>query len=527
MAGVTSRWWPLTLRFISYLHGSWLQGLSLVDGGNLQRFTILRDSAARHHDALLAEDLGDARIRKRRLGVLGAHELLDQRADGGRGRGAARFGGDVAAEEVFQFEGAARRRHELLRGDARDGALVQAEGAGDLAQDQRPHRDLTVLEEVALAVDDGLRHAQDRLEALLHVLDQPARLLQLRGDARPGTAARAGGDLRVQAVDPQARHGVGVEVGAPHVLALAHHHVGNHIARLDACERGAGTRVERLDQALRRAQRFLVGAGGALQPRVIATGEELEVLLGDLEREHVRGGIIAFARHAQLQAEAFAGRAGADAGGLEGLQMAQRDGEFFGLELGFGGEKRRDFFERLREVAVLVERVDQQLDQDAVSLAEVGERELRAQMVAQRCRFRGAEIAVTVLVVIACAAPVRRDVGRPVGLGRRRLGRRRGGAAAGDRGLRDRLPHAAAVFLVILALERGVLHQQPVDLLVELDRRELQQADRLLQLRREGEVLREAELKRGLHLGTNSRTPELQNYIRKFSPRYTRRTLSL
>ena len=43
--------------------------------------------------------------------------------------------------------------------------------------------------------------------------------------------------------------------------------------------------------------------------------------------------------------------------------------------------------------------------------------------------------------------------------------------------------------LRILALERRVLHQDALDLLVELDGGELQQANRLLQLRREGEVL--------------------------------------
>src|SRR6185295_849677 len=124
----------------------------------------------------------------------GGDELLDQRADGGRGGGAARVGGDVAAEEVLELEGAARGRHELLRGDARDGALVQAEGAGDFAQDQGAHGDFAVLEEVALAVDDRLRYAQDGVEALLHVLDQPARLLQLRRHAA-AAAARGGRDL--------------------------------------------------------------------------------------------------------------------------------------------------------------------------------------------------------------------------------------------------------------------------------------------------------------------------------------------
>ena len=68
---------------------------------------------------------------------------------------------------------------------------------GDLAQHQRAHRDFAVLEEMALAVDDRLRHAQDGVEALLHVLDQPARLLQLRARCRlPLRAAAASSAYR-------------------------------------------------------------------------------------------------------------------------------------------------------------------------------------------------------------------------------------------------------------------------------------------------------------------------------------------
>src|SRR5712692_6845447 len=135
-------------------HGSWSKGLSLVDGGNLQCFAILGNGAARDDDALLAEDLRDARVRERRLRILRGDQLLDERADRGRGGGAARLGGDVAAEEILELEGAARRRHVLLRGDARDGALVQAERLGDLAQHQWPHGDFAMLEEMALALDD-------------------------------------------------------------------------------------------------------------------------------------------------------------------------------------------------------------------------------------------------------------------------------------------------------------------------------------------------------------------------------------
>ena len=48
--------------------------------------------------------------------------------------------------------------------------------------------------------------------------------------------------------------------------------------------------------------------------------------------------------------------------------------------------------------------------------------------------------------------------------------------------------------LHILPLEQGILLQQFLDFLVELQRGQLQQPDRLLQLRRQRQVLRESEL---------------------------------
>ena len=69
---------------------------------------------------------------------------------------------------------------------------MQVQRVGDFAQHERAHRDFAVLEEVALPVDDGLRYAQDRIEPLLHVLDEPARFLQLAGELlMPGIAGGA------------------------------------------------------------------------------------------------------------------------------------------------------------------------------------------------------------------------------------------------------------------------------------------------------------------------------------------------
>src|SRR5258705_3718789 len=146
---------------------------------NLQGLSVLGDGTARDHDALLTQNLRDLAVRQGSLAVFRGDELLDQRADRRGGASAPCLRGDVTSKKILELENSAGRKHELLRRHARNRGFVQAQSICDLAQHQRPHPDLAVLEEVPLPVDDGLRHAQDGLEPLLDVLDQPARLLQL------------------------------------------------------------------------------------------------------------------------------------------------------------------------------------------------------------------------------------------------------------------------------------------------------------------------------------------------------------
>src|SRR5262249_43745281 len=135
--------------------------------------------------------------------------------------------------EIFELEDPARSEHEFLGGDAGNRGFVQAQGVGDLAQHQRSHSDLSVLEEMPLPVDDRLRYAQDSLEPLLHVLDQPARLLKLMGELPAGLAAVVLQDVRVHAVDAQLGKRVWVEAGDPYSFDLFYDDVGYDVARLE------------------------------------------------------------------------------------------------------------------------------------------------------------------------------------------------------------------------------------------------------------------------------------------------------
>ena len=166
-----------------------------------------------------------------------------------------------------------------------------------------------MFEEIALPVDDRLRYPEDGVEALQYVLDQPARLLQLRGERIAAATARPRCELCIEAIDAQARHGFLVQAGPPDALHLAHHHIGYHVARLEPGEGGAGTGIQAADQRLRGAQRLVVGAGEDFQAHVVAAREKLEVLFADRHREGAQGTVVRvnFSHGANLQRQAFAG----------------------------------------------------------------------------------------------------------------------------------------------------------------------------------------------------------------------------
>ena len=260
---------------------------------------------------------------------------------------------------------------------------------------------------------------------------------------------------------------------------------------------------------------------------------------------------------AQLQHQAFGEAARAHARGLEVLQPAQRAAQpriqrFPRLRVGQleqQGQARADVLQRVVQVAVGVQRVDQCFERKAVFGREPHAADLCAQMVLQ-ARRRGPALVHLVFVAVAArsraAARGRRlaDAVEVVALGAVLPVLARGGAevAVADFGQRRALVAACAVVAlrgartlavralraragavvgeaavqrrlvgvgrVLVEVQEGVLVEHLPDLLVQLQRGELQQPDRLLQLRRQRQVLRDPDLQRGLHA-----------HIRKCSPR--------
>jgi hypothetical protein len=235
--------------------------------------------AAGAFNALLLEHLGQLAVGQGLGGAFSSHELFDERAHGRAGGVAPGFGAQARAEEILELVRANRRGHVLGRGHAADGGFVQAQLVGNVAQHQRAHGQLAVGEEALLPLDDGARDAQDGVEPLLDVLDEPARFLQALLQSRVAFAAlapfAAAQGASVDVVHAQARHHIGVErddeillpAGAVAAPGFAHDHIGDDDVALHIHKAPPGAGFQPGNQGH--------GGAGALFARSTAFGTRL------------------------------------------------------------------------------------------------------------------------------------------------------------------------------------------------------------------------------------------------------------
>ena len=427
---------------------------------------------------------------------------------------------------------------------------MQAKLVSNIAQYQRPHGNLTVYKEVFLPLDHRPGNAKNRVKALLDVLDKPARLLQalLQGlvSVRAFVAAQRAG---VNVVHAKFGHHVGVEPHAELHAALqaaahpAHQYIGDDGVALHVGKAPAWTRLQGGYQRQCGAGLRFVHAAQGRQAAHIAPGQQIQRLLAHRQRASQRVGLAMLRprlqrQGAQLQREAFRQPARTNAGGLQALQQMQGDGEtvhqFVPRFAIVTRQARGQFVEWVFEVAVLVQRFDQKMQRRAVQLRQAQRERLAVQKVAQGAVFvrqvDGVCRAVLRRLGAACrrfttpfaivGGHVNRAVARPI----------QGVLHAGEfsiifgfsacwtcagsyricskiglcvvfvhRGVGMQKAKLFTRSLVVFALKKRVLVQHLLDFLAQLQRGQLQKPNRLLQLRRKRQVLRDAQGQARVH----------------------------
>ena len=359
----------------------------------------------------------------------------------------------------------------------------------------------------SIARDLG-RDLQDRARALGEALHQPGRVRPVLGDEGLLVARlRTGRDARViGAVRQHARQCLGVQLDDPAVvLGAAHQHVGHHRGRGLGLERRTRFRIEPLQLGDHVGEVLGIDLAGRHQRTHVAPRQEIEIV------EQGRHRRIVAVQFAQLDLQALAQGACEHARRVEALHAAEH-----GLDpLAPAAERAGERVEIEGEPPGRVEGSDQTGADQPVGRVGDGQPELLGQVLAQGAALDGQVLDIaTILFEIGpptapagTRGPAR--AGRVASIGRaagvidiaeigieRRLARGSNGVTRirerrGFLGCRGRRNVRA---WAVIALEQRVALELLLDPSLDLEIGELEELDRLPQLRRHHQRLAEAEI---------------------------------
>ncbi len=239
-----------------------------------------------------------------------------------------------------------------------------------------------MFEEGTLVLDDLGGDLHQCFVATEQALDEPARFLQLVAhEGIVGTRIGALYEAGVLGIDAKSGHGVLVELHQPAIVVLAYDDVRHHVLRLARLDLRARARVEALDELDDLAQLVFLELHAAHQQAVVAATQQVQMVTHQsLGFAEPRGAVRELA---QLQEQAFAQIPCADTGRFELLYATQHDFDLVELDFKLGVEAVHDFLQRLLEIALIVDAVDQCGGDQAVGVAHGGEVELPEQMALQ------------------------------------------------------------------------------------------------------------------------------------------------
>ncbi len=248
-------------------------------------------------------------------------------------------------------------------------------------------------------------------------------------------------------------------------------------------------------QRQRRLQLLVAGVQHAPQRREFAAGHQFQVI----ERQQPRGRQAGRGRveQVELQRQAFAHAARADPGWVEALHDRQYCSHVFAAGIDLGTERGGDLLERIAEVTVVIDGIDDGAADGLFAGRELRQLELPKQVFTQRLAGGVGDVLLPLVVARApgifgrtdalVVPGVVDDLDVDGGLGRGRLAAHLGGG--------QRLEGGGFGLLVLL--EHDVAFERLADVRLQFDGRQLQQAYGLLQLRCHRQRLAQAELQGG------------------------------
>ncbi|MNI27029.1 hypothetical protein D3C73_807510 [compost metagenome] len=295
---------------------------------------------------------------------------------------------------------------------------------------------------------------------------------------------------------------MGGQRGAPDAVLPPHDHVRHHVGVLgERSDLGAGARVQRAQQGhggLDLGQRLLQLLG---QAGHAAARQLFQWTGGDLSGQGQARGVDR--QHVQLQLQAFAEAACGHTNRVEALDLVQHGQDFVFTGMDRRQQRFGDGRERLAQIAIVFQRIDQCRTDAAVAVGQVGQVKLPQQVVGQGFGFGDAFGSTAVVVVIiettaaAATAPVQLS-GRPVvATAFSVVGR--GVIVAARLVAAGVLVDTGAFVAAVGPVQQWIALHRLGDFQLQLGRGHLQQLDRLLQLGRKHQLLSQRCLQPSLH----------------------------
>jgi hypothetical protein len=233
-----------------------------------------------------------------------------------------------------------------------------------------------------------------------------------------------------------------------------------------------------------------VAPGRGWQPR-----QQVEMPLGDRQRQFQSGRV--GMQRTQLQRQALAQAARRDAGRIQGLHQPEHAVDFGGVGGDLGQQRGGDVFQRVGDVTVVIDCIDNRAGDGEIARREIRVFELRDQVILQRYLRVVGNFSRALVVVApgigagaALAPGVFDDFGFDGDFGLR-LGI---DALLFRHRMRFECFEGAGGLVFVDRLEHDIAFELFADVRLQLQCRHLQEANRLLQLRGHGELLTQLQL---------------------------------
>lgn len=346
-----------------------LEPFAEMGGEDFEFFAVFGDGAAGYFEAFFGEGGNDGLVGEGGVSIFGFNDVLNGILDDLVGD-ALSVGGFVAGgEEVFHLEGAARGLHVFAIDGAADRGFVDANDVGDLGHGEGAELGDAVVEEVALGMDDFGSDVEDGLLALVDAFDEEHAGADFVADVGFDFGSGAGifHELPVMLADVEMGDLVVVDDYDVVVLEFLDDDFGEDVAGGIGGEAPSGFGLEGSDE--------FGGLLDVFEGEFEEAGEVVEFSGaegGEVVADEAGGEGVGLAESFELDEEAFAEVAGADADGVEILDEFKDGFDLGGGVAGGEGE----FFEGGGEVAVVVDASDDQFADALFFFAEIGEGEL-------------------------------------------------------------------------------------------------------------------------------------------------------